>query len=195
RLVRLVSTFLNYSAMESGKLVLQLRENDLRDCLEQTGRRWSEAFQRKGLKLEALLDHSIGMFRFDYQKVQQVAENLLENPLKPTPSGGTATLRARPHFWERREAEVGQPEERRRIFLRRPNSVEVSVTDSGEGIAPEHHQAIFEEFVRMDRNTSGMGLGLATAKWFIQAHRGKIWVESEGSCGSTFVFLLPIDQN
>jgi two-component system sensor histidine kinase BaeS len=187
--------FLNYSAMESGTLALQLRENDLRDCLEQMARRLSEAFQRKGVKLETLLDPSIATFRFDYQKVQQAAENLLDNALKHTPSGGIVTLRARPHFWERRVAEVDPAEERRRFRLPRPNSVEVRVTDSGGGIAPEHHQEIFEEFVRVDRNTSGMGLGLAIAKRFIQAHRGKIWVESERSCGSTFVFLLPMDQN
>jgi len=195
RLVRLVSMFLNYSALESGKLALQLRENDLRDCLDQIVGRLSEAFQRKGVKLETHLDRSIATFRFDYQKVQQVAENLLDNALKHTPSGGTVTLRASPHFWERREAEVTPAEERRKIRLHRPNSVEVSVTDSGGGIAPEHHEEIFEEFARVDRNTSGMGLGLAIAKRFIQAHGGKIWVESEQSRGSRFVFLLPLDQN
>jgi signal transduction histidine kinase len=73
RLVRLVSMFLNYSALESGKLVLQLRENDLRDCLEELAKRWSEAFQRKGVKLDAKFDPSIPTFRFDYQKVQQAA--------------------------------------------------------------------------------------------------------------------------
>jgi signal transduction histidine kinase len=195
RLVRLVSMFLNYSALESGKLVLQLRENDLRDCLEETANRWSEAFQRKGVKLETLLDPSIPTFRFDYQKVQQAAANLLDNALKHTPSEGTVSLRARPHFWERRVAKIAPVEERRRFRLPRPNSVEVSVTDSGAGIAPEHHQEIFEDFVRVDRNTSGMGLGLAIAKRLIQAHRGKIWVESEQSRGSTFAFLLPMDQN
>ncbi len=195
RLVRLVSMFLNYSALESGKLVLQLRENDLRDCLEEMASRWSEAFQRKGVKLESLLDPSIPTFRFDYQKVQQAAANLLDNALKHTPSQGTVTLRARPHFWERRVAEIAPVEERRRFRLPRPNSVEVSVTDSGAGIAPEHHQEIFEDFVRVDRNTSGMGLGLAIAKRLIQAHRGKIWVESEQSRGSTFAFLLPMDQS
>ena len=76
RLVRLVSMFLNYSALESGKLVLQLRENDLRDCLDEMASRWSEAFQRKGVKLESQLDPSIPTFRFDYQKVQQAAANL-----------------------------------------------------------------------------------------------------------------------
>ena len=195
RLVRLVSMFLNYSALESGKLVLQLRENDLRDCLEEMASRWSEAFQRKGVKLETHLDPSIPSFKFDYQKVQQAAANLLDNALKHTPSGGNVMLRARPHFWERRVAEVAPVEERRRFRLPRPNSVEVSVTDSGSGIAPEHHQEIFEDFVRVDRNTSGMGLGLAIAKRLIQAHRGKIWVESEALRGSTFAFLLPMDQS
>jgi signal transduction histidine kinase len=195
RLVRLVSMFLNYSALESGKLVLQLRENDLRDCLEEMASRWSEAFQRKGVKLEKHLDPSIPTFKFDYQKVQQAAANLLDNALKHTPNGGNVILRARPHFWERRVAEVAPVEERRRFRLPRPNSVEVSVTDSGSGIAPEHHQEIFEDFVRVDRNTSGMGLGLAIAKRLIQAHRGKIWVESESLRGSTFAFLLPMDQS
>jgi signal transduction histidine kinase len=194
RLVRLVSMFLNYSALESGKLVLQLRENDLRDCLEEIASRWSEGYQRKGVKLETQLDPSIPTFKFDYQKVQQVTFNLLDNALKHTPVGGTVTLRARPHFWERRVAQVTPAEERRRFRLPRPNSVEVSVTDSGAGIAPEHHQEIFEDFMRVDKNTSGMGLGLAIAKRLIQAHRGKIWVESEGQRGSTFAFLLPMDQ-
>ena len=193
RLVRLVSMFLNYSALESGKLVLQLRENDLRDCLDELSKRWVEAFQRKSVKLDASFDPSIPTFRFDYQKVQQAAANLLDNALKHTPSGGTVTLRAAPHFWERRVAALAPVEERRRFRLPRPNSVEVSVTDSGPGIAAEHHQEIFEDFVRVDRNTSGMGLGLAIAKRLIQAHRGKIWVESE-SRGSRFTFLLPMDQ-
>lgn len=194
RLVRLVSMFLNYSALESGKLVLQLRENDLRDCLDELAKRWSEAFQRKGVKLDAHFDASIPVFRFDYQKVQQAAANLLDNSLKHTPAGGTVTLCAQPHFWERRVAEVAPVQERRRFRLPRPNSVEVSVTDSGPGIAAEHHQEIFEDFVRVDRNTSGMGLGLAIAKRLIQAHRGKIWVESESQQGSRFTFLLPMDQ-
>jgi signal transduction histidine kinase len=194
RLVRLVSMFLNYSALESGKLVLQLRENDLRDCLGELSKRWMEAFQRKGVRLDASIDASIPTFRFDYQKVQQAAANLLDNSLKHTPAGGSVTLRAAPHFWERRVAALAPVEERRRFRLQRPNSVEVSVADTGPGIAAEHHQEIFEDFVRVDRNTSGMGLGLAIAKRLIQAHRGKIWVESESRSGSRFTFLLPMDQ-
>jgi signal transduction histidine kinase len=194
RLVRLVSMFLNYSALESGKLVLQLRENDLRDCLDELSKRWLEAFQRKGVRLDAAFDPSIPNFRFDYQKVQQAAANLLDNALKHTPAGGSVTLRALPHFWERRVSEASPTTERRRFRLPRPNSVEVSVSDTGPGIAAEHHQEIFEDFVRVDRNTTGMGLGLAIAKRLVQAHRGKIWVESEAANGSKFTFLLPMDQ-
>ena len=98
RLVRLVSMFLNYSALESGKLVLQLRENDLQDCLDEMAKRWAEAFQRKGVKLEVQLDPSIPTFRFDYQKVQQAAANLLDNSLKHTPPGGNVTLQRQAAF-------------------------------------------------------------------------------------------------
>ena len=62
------------------------------------------------------------------------------------------------------------------------------VTDTGSGIAAEFHQEIFEEFVRVDPSSSGMGLGLAITKRLIQAHRGKVWVDSEIGRGSSFSF-------
>ena len=194
RLVRLVSMFLNYSALESGKLVLHLRENDLRDCLSELVTRWHEAFVRKHVKLDAMLGGELPIFKFDYQKVQQTVANLLDNALKHTPAGGHVTLRAELHFWERRSAEEMQSVERRRERMHHPNSLKVSVSDTGPGIASEHHQEIFEDFVRVDRTSSGMGLGLAIAKRLVQAHRGKIWVDSEPRRGCTFTFLLPIDN-
>ena len=108
RLVRLVSMFLNYSALESGKLVLHLRENDLRDCLSELATRWHEAFVRKHVRLDTILNTDIPIFKFDYQKVQQTVANLLDNALKHTPAGGNVTLRAELHFWERRTAEEVQ---------------------------------------------------------------------------------------
>jgi len=194
RLVRLVSMFLNYSALESGKLILHLRENDLRDCLSELSTRWHEAFVRKQVKLDARLAEDLPIFKFDYQKVQQTVANLLDNALKHTPAGGQVTLRAELHFWERRSAEEIQSVERRRNRVEQPNSLKVSVSDTGPGIASEHHQEIFEDFVRVDRTSSGMGLGLAIAKRLVQAHRGKIWVDSEPRRGCTFTFLLPIDN-
>ena len=195
RVVRLVSMFLNYSALESGKLVLHLRENDIWDCLEELAKRWREAFQRKGVRFETYFDPALPIFRFDYQKVQQAAANLVDNALKHTTAGGLVALRAEPHFWERRVAEAAPVQERRRARLLRHNCVQVSVSDTGPGIAAEHHQEIFDDFVRVDPNTSGMGLGLAIAKRLVQAHRGKIWVESEPQRGSTFKFLMPIEPS
>ena len=193
RLVRLVSMFLNYSALESGKLVMHLRENDLRDCLTEIETRWREAFVRKNVRLDTFFSPEMPALAFDYQKVQQAVANLLDNALKHTPAGGTVTLRAEPHFWERRAAEELPPTERRTQRNQQSNSVRVAVSDTGPGIAAEHHQEIFEDFVRVDRSSSGMGLGLAIAKRLVQAHRGKIWVDSEPRRGCTFTFLLPLD--
>jgi signal transduction histidine kinase len=185
--------FLNYSALESGKLVMHLRENDLRDCLTEVETRWRDAFVRKNVRLDTFYSPETPALAFDYQKVQQTVANLLDNALKHTPAGGTVTLRAEPHFWERRTAEELPPTERRSQRIQAPNSVRVAVSDTGPGIAAEHHQEIFEDFVRVDRSSSGMGLGLAIAKRLVQAHRGKIWVDSEPRRGCTFTFLLPLD--
>lgn len=194
RLVRLVSMFLNYSALESGKLMLHLRENDLRDCITELAARWHDVFQRKNVKLETRVDSRLEPFKFDYQKVLQTAANLLDNALKHTGNGGCVTLSAEPYFWERRTAAATPAEERRLNSQQRSNSVLVSVADTGPGIAAEFHQEIFEDFVRVDRSSSGMGLGLAIAKRLVQAHRGKIWVDSNPGRGSTFTFLLPTDN-
>jgi signal transduction histidine kinase len=194
RLVRLVSMFLNYSALESGKLVLHLRQNDLRDCLAETAVRWTDAFKRKQVRLETHFTSALPPFSFDYQKVQQAAATLLDNALKHTPASGHVTLSAEPYFWERRVADLSSAPDRRRRGQQRPNSACVSVCDNGPGIAAEYHQEIFEDFVRVDRSSSGMGLGLAIAKRLVQAHRGKIWVDSEPGRGCTFSFLLPLDN-
>jgi signal transduction histidine kinase len=84
--------------------------------------------------------------------------------------------------------------DRRRERVQRPNSIKILVSDTGPGIPSEHHQEIFEDFVRVDRTSSGMGLGLAIAKRLVQAHRGKIWVDSEPRRGSTFTVLLPTEN-
>jgi len=194
RLVRLISMFLNYSALESGKLVLQLRENDLRDCVADLVCRWEDAFHRAQVRLETQLHPNLPKFKFDYQKAQQCMANFLDNALKHTPAGGAVLLLAEPHFWERRSAEAMPQEERRRgPHAHRPNSVLVAVKDTGKGIAAEYHQEIFEEFARVDPSSSGMGLGLAITKRLVQAHHGKVWVDSEIGRGSCFSFLLPLN--
>ena len=148
------------------------------------------------MRLELSLNDSLPIFKFDYQKVQQAVANLLDNALKHTPAGGS-----RQHAG--RDSIFGSGGRLKRRLFRiagsahsgHPNSVRVRVTDTGPGIASEHHQEIFEDFVRVDRTSSGMGLGLAIAKRLIQAHRGKIWVESEPRRGCVFTFLLPTDES
>jgi len=191
RLVRVVSMFLNYSALESGKLVLQLRENDIRDCVNDVICRWQDSFQKAKVRLETKIAKGVPKLNFDYPKVQQCVANLVDNALKHTSPGGCVTVKAEPYFWERRVSEMAPRAERRRGSEGQVNSVLVSVSDTGVGIAAEYHQEIFEEFVRVDPSSSGMGLGLAITKRLIQAHRGKIWVDSVPGSGSTFSFLLP----
>jgi signal transduction histidine kinase len=191
RLVRVVSMFLNYSALESGKLVLQLRMNDLRDCINDVVARWQEPFQKANVRLDMHIAPDLPQLNFDYPKLQQCIGNLVDNALKHTSAGGSVTVTGAPYFWERRVSEIAPRAERRRDRGSRPNAVVVSVTDTGVGIAAEYHQEIFEEFVRVDSSKSGMGLGLAITKRLIQAHRGKIWVDSVPGSGSKFSFILP----
>lgn len=192
RLVRLVSTFLNYTALESGKLVLQFQDNDIRDCVNDMVARWKEAFRRANVHLDVVLDEKLPAFKFDYPKIQQCVTNLVDNALKHTPADGKVTLQVQAQFWERRISPITPTKERRAGRRPQPNSVLVSVTDTGVGIAAEFHQEIFEDFVRVDPSSSGMGLGLAITKRLIQAHHGKIWVDSEPGRGSSFKFLLPM---
>lgn len=195
RLLRLVSMFLNYSALETGRLPMQLRENDVGECASEVVALWQEAFGRKGVRLELDVSQGMARFAFDYQKVEQSIANLLDNALKHTREGGKVMVTIEPHFWERRAALKQPAAERRKKTGRDSNSVRVTVEDTGPGIAAEYHQEIFEDFVRADRSSSGMGLGLAITKRLVQAHRGKIWVDSEPGRGSRFTFLLPLDAD
>jgi len=122
-----------------------------------------------------------------------VAANLLDNALKHTPSGGSVTLRAVPHFWERRVAAMAPVEERRRFRLPRPNSVEVSVTDSGPGSQRNIIKEIFEILCGWTGTPlNGVGTGHRQA-----AHPGASRKSLGGervADGSRFTFLLPMDQ-
>ncbi|MCI0351737.1 MAG: ATP-binding protein, partial [Acidobacteriales bacterium] len=104
---------------------------------------------------------------------------------------------AEPYLWERRDylAKPRPGPERRKQAKSSPNSVRVTVSDSGPAIAPEYHQEIFHEFLRLPQATrsgnDGTGLGLAIARRLVQAHAGKIWLESDREKGNKFCFILP----
>jgi signal transduction histidine kinase len=196
RLQQYIEDFLSYSALETGKLALKFTDGDLRACLLELYSYWLSSFQKKGVALYLPAQKELPRFPFDYDKVQHVISNLLENSLKFTPPGGTVWLNAEIYAWERRgRQEPGITEERRRQLLSTPNAVRVTVSDTGPGIAPEYQQEIFDDFVKLPQPSEapgGMGLGLAIARRLVTAHGGKIWVESELGSGCAFSFLLPL---
>lgn len=201
RLHRLITDFLTFSALETGNLNLQLDEpRDLNACLTEICSFWLGRFQGKGVAFYYLASDHVKKFPFDYDRIQRVVSNLLENALKFTPPGGTVWLNTELQLWERRTSEVSAPvrKERRRQALDAPNAVRISISDTGPGIPPEFHQEIFGDFYQIpngDNNAAGMGLGLGIARRLVQAHGGKIWVESETGCGSKFSFLLPLNRS
>src|SRR5262249_33443749 len=127
---------------------------------------------RRRITLGSTIDSAVGSVRADERKVKQVLLNLLSNALKFTPEGGRIDV----------EAIVNE------------ELVEVSVTDTGVGIAPEDQEAVFEEFRQVGtaaKRVEGTGLGLALARKFIELHGGRIWVTSQVGQGSKFTFTLP----
>ena len=228
RLQGVVRDFLTFSTLDTGRLAMNFRLADLNACLAETYEIWRPRFEKKGVALYFSTNpmrlrrvqlprlwkvaerfvftataknpkRRLESLIFDYNKVQHIVSNLLENSAKFTPSGGTVWFSAEPHLWERRSGQQGWAwENRRKQTTPAPNAVRVTVADTGPGIAPEFHQEIFNEFFKLpqpeDSLTSG-GLGLAIARRLVQAHGGKIWVESEPGAGSKFSFLLPLMQN
>ena len=193
RLQQFIQDFLTYSALETGGLRMHFEAGNLNDCLGGVCRLWSNRFQGKGLALYFLANEDLPTFPFDAPKLERVISNLLENAYKFTPQGGTVWLHAEPHMWDRRATSVPSSAERRRQNLSHPNSVKISVADTGPGIPPEFHLEVFDDFFRLPGNESeeGMGLGLAIVRRLVQGMFGKIWVESEPGGGCKFSFLIP----
>jgi two-component system sensor histidine kinase TorS len=174
---------------------MKFEAGNVNACLSEVCRLWSPRFQERGLALYFLANEKVIEFSFDAPKLERVISNLLENASKFTPSGGTVWLHAEPYMWERRNSSNRpQPQERRRRPSAQPNSVKISVSDTGSGVPPEYHLEIFDDFFRLPSNerTEGMGLGLAIARRLVQGMGGKIWVESEPGAGCKFSFILPL---
>jgi signal transduction histidine kinase len=194
RLQQFIQDFLTFSALETGGLKMQFEAGDINQCLSDVCRLWSTRFHEKGLALYFLANDKLPVFPFDSPKLERVISNLLENSFKFIPQGGTVWLHAEPYMWERRAtAQPASAGERRRQETTQPNSVKVSVSDTGPGIPAEFHQEVFDDFFRLpgNENQDGMGLGLAIVRRLVQGMGGKIWVESDPGAGCKFSFLIP----
>jgi signal transduction histidine kinase len=197
RLQHFIQDFLTYSVLETGELKMHYETGDMNTCLADVCRLWSPRFQDRGVALYFLAHEKLTEFSFDSAKVERVISNLLENASKFTPAGGTVWLHAEPYMWERRgTSQPGAAGERRRRNLAVPNSVKVGVADTGPGIPAEYHIEVFDDFFRLphtEKQTDGMGLGLAICRRLVNAMGGKIWVESDTGTGSKFCFLIPLE--
>jgi signal transduction histidine kinase len=172
-LLSLINDILDLSKIEAGRMELERSDFDLPNAIENALILVRERASRRGIRLGSTIDGRLGVISGDERKVKQVLLNLLSNALKFTPEGGRVDVRARPH----------------------DGVAEVSVADTGVGIAPEDQDAVFEEFRQVgtaDKKAEGTGLGLALSRKFIELHGGKIWVKSQVGAGSTFTFTLPV---
>jgi len=171
-LLSLINDILDLSKVEAGRMELDLGTFNLRMALENALTLIRERAVRHGLALELTVDETLGDVVADERKLKQVLLNLLSNAVKFTPEGGRIDVRALPA----------------------DGTIEVSVTDTGVGVAPEDQDAIFEEFRQVghaSRKREGTGLGLALARKFVELHGGRLWVKSEVGRGSSFTFTLP----
>src|SRR6266403_566657 len=196
RLQHFIQDFLTFSVLETGELRMQYEVGDINVSLSEVCRLWSPRFQERGLALYFLANEKISPLPFDSAKMQRVISNLLENASKFTPQGGTVWLHGEPYMWERRAANnPAVLSERRSQTNPLPNSVKVSVSDTGPGIPAEYHIEVFDDFFRLPQNENqaeGMGLGLAIARRLVNSMGGKIWVESEPGTGCKFSFIIPL---
>ena len=172
-LLSLINDILDLSKIEAGKMELELTEFHLPTAIDNALMLVRERAARRGIAVDMAIDERLGQVEGDERKIRQVMLNLLSNAIKFTPEGGRIDVRAAP----------------------RNDIVEVSITDTGVGIAPQDLEAVFEEFRQVgtaEKKVEGTGLGLALSRKFIHLHGGKIWVESQVGKGSTFTFTVPV---
>jgi signal transduction histidine kinase len=173
-LLALINDILDLSKIEAGRMELELSRFDLPAAIGGAVILVRERATRHGLALDVSVDDRLGPFVGDERKIRQVLLNLLSNAVKFTPEGGRVLVRAAP-------ADGG---------------VEIAVSDTGIGIAPEDQEAIFQEFRQVGtdyaRKREGTGLGLALARRFVDLHGGRLWVKSRPGEGSTFTLRLPV---
>jgi signal transduction histidine kinase len=174
-LLSLINDILDLSKIEAGRMELELSEFDLPSIIENTLTLVRERAGRRGITLERTIDERLRSIRADERKVKQVLLNLLSNALKFTPEGGKIDVQATVN----------------------DGVAEISVIDTGVGIAPKDQETVFEEFRQVgttSKKVEGTGLGLAISRKFVELHGGKIWVRSEVGKGSTFAFTLPLPE-
>jgi signal transduction histidine kinase len=172
RLDRLISNVLDLQRLKSGKIMLNLEENDINEVIKEIHSSMHLVIEGKGLQFHLNLSDGLPSLRFDKDAIAQVLVNLINNAFKFTDKGKIIVTTSKDN-----------------------NFVCVAVKDSGVGIKKNELAKLFQPFGQLThlkgKKREGSGLGLAICKEIIQLHGGKIWVESEPEKGSDFYFTLP----
>lgn len=170
-----------------------LRKTDLRKCLLDAYTLMRPEFQEAEINFEVQAWDSPLRIPYDARLIRRVLLNLLENARRFTPPGGSVMISVSPEFWERRNLKFRAAFSGKNTKPNAPNCARVVVADSGCGVVPENQEAIFDEYFSTEGPDSppSSGLGLAISKKIVEAHGGKIWVESTPGQGSRFCFNLP----
>ena len=180
-LLSLISDILDLSKVEAGKMELELSPVNIKTLLEDSLVIIKEKAHEHGIGLDLNIPEEMSELEIqaDERKLKQIMFNLLSNATKFTPEGGDIRVTAQS------------------TIINQQSSIQISVADSGIGIAPEDLEKLFDDFYQvkggMRDKTPGTGLGLALTKSLVEMHGGRLWVESEGEGkGSRFSFTLPI---
>jgi len=172
----LINDVLDLSKVEAGQVVLRIEDVVIADVARNVLSTMELLASKKSIRLEADVAAS-GKVPADLGKLKQMLLNLLSNAVKFTPEGGCVSIGAR----------------------RLADTVEISVTDTGIGIAKSDHEEVFKAFRQLDSPTAreqhGTGLGLALTRRFIELHGGQIRIASERGMGSVFTLVLPLTPN
>lgn len=173
RLRELIDNIMDMSKIEAGFFKLDLYTADIGKVIERVMKRVRNRFPENNFAVE--IAEKIPYVLIDERRIEQVLNNLLENAIKYSPVEKNIQVKI--------------------SHLKEEGMIKVGVIDSGIGIAPQDHQAIFERFYRLENarsiRTKGSGVGLSIAKGIIENHGGRLWVESELGLGSKFYFTLP----
>jgi signal transduction histidine kinase len=170
RLVNMVNDILDLARLESNRLKIHVDEARMEDIISRVVELFQPQARTNGITLKMETEGESLPIQVDANLMERVFTNLVSNATKFTPEGGSITVR----------------------YKSMPDSVHCSVNDTGEGIPPSYLEKVFDKFQQVEGHfKGGAGLGLTICKRIVEAHDGKIWVESEVGKGASFMFVIP----